>query len=516
MLPFLLVILFFMFPAQAADKETYKGIKIGFEVEVTNPYKYVQANGEKGLRHKKLLRVLYQGRLLFWVEVDSSNRDIEIVTVPFKIPEEHELLERVLGGIDIFFDFLKKTTPSFVRNTQVPIDDRAIETLNTTLRQIGLIAELSTPFTLVVETKGELSLRPQISFQILLSKINKFFDYYLKDEKENFFTEEEKEIFKMLYREDNSIVGLTNLIIFYIENLKHKARSQQQSFHKLLYLLRIDAKKKALGEHLLVPLTNDLTPFDNLQQLFKIADSRETQRKIRESYINFHKGIDILQSQETGMKQFLPIMSRVAFSDLYKIIETSTSGRELKTFLRQKYGDLHSIIEFPYYAITKNPYYVGDHIQPSDFYYPYKYLSTDMIDNRLTIQQWLDSIISPTSSPTRPLGFRTKELSSMTKGLAKQNLKLRGFENTSSFIDYLRSIMMPTNNGKDLISPPAFTSYDESMGSLDSSSLERDYGEVVLEVRRYADFFNKKPKLRELKEFILVETSSIWRYLFIR
>lgn len=54
------------------SSEAYKGIKMGFEVEVISPIKYQAREGEKGLRHKRLLAAkdITDGSILWRLEVD--------------------------------------------------------------------------------------------------------------------------------------------------------------------------------------------------------------------------------------------------------------------------------------------------------------------------------------------------------------------------------------------------------------------------------------------------------------
>ena len=509
-----LTLFLFLSPAKAVDTEhIHNGIKAGIEIEITKPCKYVPLEGEKNLRHKKLLEIKSDSEeILFWIEVDSSNKDIEIVTPPFKFPMEHETLSQTLRGIDKFVGFLKGMINPETRGKQITINPEALLILNAELQTVGLKCELISAFDLFISKKGEISARPQLSFQIPSLKVKRFLSYYLEPEKNGIFSADEKSIIEALETEEQPIDGLRNLIVYYIENLKLKTKSQRQDFHKRFYLLS-DVKRKTFGEYLFPFLPDDLTSLSNFQNLFENSTSQATQQKIQENYINLHKATEIMQSQETGLKQFFPIMSRLAFSDIYNLIKTPVNRGRLERSIRDKYLDWNSPIEFPSYAITKNPLYKVDIIQPSDFYYPYKYLKADMTGYKLTIAEWFQSIVTPQASKLRPLRARLKDLARMSKGLAKQNLTLKGFEDMSSFSSYLTDTMFSVNNGKDLMSPPAFTSYDDSMGALDIQQLDPKFGEIILEVRRYADFLeNHNPEC--LKDLIFLEIRSIFEYLF--
>ncbi|MHA1558224.1 MAG: hypothetical protein ACTSXG_00200 [Alphaproteobacteria bacterium] len=73
----LLIVNFLTIFSMEKNNPTYKGIKIGFELE-TGTFKYRPNAGERNLRHKKILTAEKGGLKLWHLEVDSDNEILEL------------------------------------------------------------------------------------------------------------------------------------------------------------------------------------------------------------------------------------------------------------------------------------------------------------------------------------------------------------------------------------------------------------------------------------------------------
>ncbi|MBY0280725.1 MAG: hypothetical protein K2W94_01035 [Alphaproteobacteria bacterium] len=519
----------------SAPSSAHKGIKIGFEIEMTGPFKYKPEGDGKGLRHKKLLNIKNSGGQLIWhVEVDSSNKDIEIVSVPFAIPDQNPEFEMVIHSVGAFFNFLPTLFLAGSSSDAASFDEAALARLNVGLAASGFNAELVSG-NFLVEKRNDLGLwvLPQLTFQIPLESIGSFYNYLA--EKEDFFDAEERELFKNFDSSKDKITGLYNLMSFYIENLRYKA---PQSNHLLIKKMLAKAKsaefedvRKIIGD-----LEVNASPFHHLQTVMGSHARLEELSPLQRSFIQIQKGADSLRKKETGIKQLFPVMSRLSFSDMFMwvgLLPTEADAALREKFATHSY-DVSEPVLVADYPIMKNPLYKkGDDLSQVDVVYPYPYLSTDIFGRgagspvNITLENWLQSIINPTEAGVRPLSHPEKITHKAIKtGLKERMAGLGGELTIGNMREYLHGIFSPRSNGKDLMSPAPFSKDDDSMGALNTSAPGFDlrYGAAVLEVRRYGNFFNVQNTkhfkgdfgkvITGLSDLILVEKNNVLGYLF--
>ncbi len=468
----------------------YAGIKMGFEVEVVNPIKYKRTEGEKGLRHKKLLiaKDSTSNEILWRLEVDSSNCDIEFVSVPFSLPDEYEKLKSSSQSIQLILNKLQTIVRP--RETFI-IDADFLAELNEHLTTIGVIVgfdeKRTSPIPLVVTVNSEIGLpieiRPQITYQLPLELISNFFTTL--GSKERFFEEkhDEKAKFMKDFRdEEKPLDGLFNLIHYYLNNIT---------------LLQ--------------------THYGTTEVLKK---------KLKES----------------GVKQLFPIMSRLAFSDMREFL-----GYSANIAWQRFVTSLGEVLDKPLlpfdYPIMKNPLYVPAkpydiHAKAKPFGYPYYLLYSDIAagDENIafTVRDWLESIQDP-ESQTRP--FLLKSLygaprKAEIKAKVQHRYKIIHTlgEDDEGYVPgikrilktYLKDMSSPEGSElhewKDILSPPPYSSFSDSMGTLGDfgrkaggkTKIDTNYGHAILEVRRYAKYYNSVHRTaKNLHTFLMDETNAI-------
>lgn len=511
-----------------------KKIKIGFEIEMTGPFKYQPEGDGKGLRHKKLLNITGPSRQPVWhVEVDSSNKDIEIVSVPFAIPDQNPEFEAVVQSVGAFFNFLPTLFPTGSSLDTALFDETALARLNVWLAASGFNAEL-VGGNFLIEKRNDLGLwvLPQLTFQIPLESVDSFYNYLA--EKEDFFDVEERELFKNFERGEDKITGLYNLMSFYIENLRYKA---PKSNHLLIKKMLAKAKSAEFEKvrKIIASLEVNASPFHHLQTVIGSHARLEEISPLQRSFIQIQKSADSLSKKETGIKQLFPIMSRLSFSDMFTRVGLAPADADAA--LRGKFAahsyDFSDPVLVADYPIMKNPLYKkGDDLSQVDVVYPYPYLSTDIFGRgadsplNITLERWLQSIIRPSEAGVRPLSHPEKTVHKTTKTGLKESMKGLAVPLTIEHVyQYLHGIFHSRENGKDLMSPAPFSKDDDSMGALSTHAPGFDlrYGAAVLEVRRYGNFFNVQNTkhfkgdfgkvIPALSDLILVEKNSVLDYL---
>ncbi len=483
-LKFFIVSFIFKVPSQLYATETlYAGIKMGFEVEVIAPVKYKPMADEKGLRHKRLLEAKdsITNELLWCLEVDSSNRDIEFVSPPFSLPLEYDKFKKASDAVFQFLNFLQ---PLLRVQEGININEDFLATLNEKFSSLNAKIQLSGTWPtegipLEVRALDEAGLRlrvkPQATYQLPLESVSSLFRYF--SSKENFFNKPEEKDFllKHLKLTKRKFDGFTDLIIYYLNNIEY-------------------TKKDYLKN----------------QRSFKVNRT------------------------ETGLKQFFIFMSRLAFSDMYQLLPAAAKEREMAKFKESLSGILDNPLFSFDYPLVKNPLYKAGLYTPNKKTQPQQYpsllLFTDLVRDKMnfTIKQWLDSIQDP-SAHKRP--FILKSLyGQKRKQESKQQLKdtashvekiysKSGYaDDYPSFItgiqkkirDYLDSISSPQGSElhewKDILSPPPYSGFKDSMGTLGDikrrsdgsvTNIDTHYGQAVLEIRRYGRYFTSVHKTWE-------------------
>lgn len=460
----------------------YLGIKVGIEMEIVSPIKYVPNDGEKGLRHKRLLEVKNEGKLIWYVEIDSSSRNLEIVTFPpLELPEKMEDFDLILESITFFLSKIDNFIKDSEKGSVKKIDQIFLNEINTSWGFPYVISFSSTFAEGVICIKKDfsriISVKPQISYQIPLEVIYDFFTLYDEDD---FFSKNLKRIIKGMNSEKTKEAGFYNLFTYYIHCLNDKGEILDKLLKKaVLTYFDIHIPKPKKGEA--------RSEYDHIVKEYKdlersVLESDNADNKNKWAKVQKDNG---LRFTETGLKQFLPIMSRTAFSDMFKKVRGKES---VITKIYENHRGTKTI--FPNYPFMKNPLYNnGVVLEDIDYEYPFRYLSTSLLKevhdydvSKITVDDWVASIINPSEySRFRHIGHTKSEPE--TKEGAKKWLEAEGASSKENLIKYVRMIFRDQKmKMRDLMSPPPFSRETESMGGLYAPQ-NPQYGDVVLEVR---------------------------------
>lgn len=483
--------------ASAPETTRYEGIKMGIEVEIVNPIKYVRQDGEKSLRHKKLLIATHGGEEVWRLEVDSSNQDIEFVSVPFALPHEYAKLEATAVSIN---QFIRVLQAALMSESLAHIDPELLARINSDIADTDVnidfhpeYGKTSIPLAIVSAVKDGIVPKPQITYQIPLETLFDLFSYFIakKGEFETGGGFKEK-LSGYLINEKKATCGFLNLISYYIYNIG-----------------RVE------------------TLYRKVPGIFELNKSKNT---------------------ETGIKQYIPIMSRLAFSDIYKALQISglLNEEEYLAKLTERMDLLEikedaQILEFDY-GIMRNPLFIRRFPpEPSPFieggrlssFYPYPLLNTDLMEKDYRLGQWLASIRDP--SIPRPLGrpvalqdtaparkATKEEMKASIYAIRPEDHGASEAEQTiyikSQLRRYLESQFVMHSNGKDLLSPAPYSVESDSMGALDIRGIDLNFGLAVLEIRKYGEYYktiHKTDLINNLEDFLLNEAAQVMKKIIL-